>query len=186
MLLTYGLLDNVRADKGKEAVLVTFVQYLLAHLRLHQDRDPVHLVKSVHNTPVERPWKEVNGRISTPLKQELNRLTRQELIDVKGDPVDKFCVSEVLIRIVNLRIQHHLTTTRKRRVPGVRGCRPDLAMTHLLQSTPLQPDQIPTTDEAVELYEEESGRPLSRRTETGFDPLEDHPQLKVRNNCLTL
>ncbi|KXS22330.1 hypothetical protein M427DRAFT_50665 [Gonapodya prolifera JEL478] len=118
-VLRLGLWDNIRAGKGTEACLVSFVQILLAPLRCHQDRDPVHLVPSVHNTPMERPWKEANERISAPLRRQLDHMRHSHLFSMDNE-MHRFCISEVTLRVVRWRIDNHLTIMRFCRVPGRR------------------------------------------------------------------
>ena len=179
LLLTWGLWDNLRCDKGTEASLVVFVTFLLSNLRRHQQHDPVHMVESVNNTPGERPWVEVNEWVSEPLRQSLDYMVQLGLISPRDNAVHMFAVSEFTLHVVRHRISKHLLTTRFRRVPGIKGCRPDIAMLTCLETTPLGLHQVPTVEQAIAMYEAAGGN-LNRETEKGLDPLRDRPDLKVK------
>ena len=69
-------------DKGKEWVLLLFVQELLAGYRYNQDR-PAHFKSaSTENYTIERIWPEVNSRINYPIKNILVDLEEKELFDL--------------------------------------------------------------------------------------------------------
>ena len=79
-------------DKGKEWVLLLFVQELLAGYRYNQDR-PAHFKSaSTENYTIERIWPEVNSRINYPITNILVDLEEREVFDLTDESIEMLCV----------------------------------------------------------------------------------------------
>lgn len=138
------------------------------------------MVKSTSNTRVERQWVEVNARVTRDVKHILMRMEEFGLIHAgpDGNPVHVFCISTVTIPIINFRLKRFLGAFRLRRVNGSRGCVPDRVREENNEITPISLENIPSTAEAVALYEQGGGR-LTEESNVGEDPLEGYPDLQT-------
>lgn len=86
------------------------------------------------------------------------------------DPVVKYCFSWITNYIANDAAQHMIISWNHHRVPGTNGCVPIDNMTATKRTVDLSEPLVPTTPEAVRMYEELGGS-LSRNFEFGDDPL---------------
>ena len=66
----------------------------------------------------ERHWVEVNSRINYPIKQQLNRMVQEELIDMTND-IDRYCVSWITIQTVQAGIQELIAAWNSHSIPGI-------------------------------------------------------------------
>ena len=87
-----------------------------------------------------------------------------------ADPVFKYCVSWVMLYVTKDAVDHFITSWNHHRVPGPSGCIPIENMKATKRTAVIADFLIPSTPEAVLMYEENGGR-LSREGEFGRDPL---------------
>ena len=168
-LVKYGLWNQLRLDHGLEFVLCIFVQETLKVYRRSQEKDPWKQTASTQNNVIERFWPEMNSRVNYPIKRAFVQI--QEINDYDlSDPVLKYCFSWLSIYIVEDAAQHLIDSWNYHRVPGRNGCIPIENMRITKRTAQLEPPLIPSTPEAVRMYEECGGN-LTRSAEFGFDPL---------------
>ena len=65
----------------------------------------------------ERHWLEINGCINYPIKTQLNKMVQEELIDLTND-IDKFCVSTVVVKVVQAGMEELLPAWHYHPIPG--------------------------------------------------------------------
>ena len=65
----------------------------------------------------ERHWVEINSRINYPIKMHLNKMVQDEMIDMTS-PVDQFCVSTVVIQVVQAGVQELIPAWNNHSIPG--------------------------------------------------------------------
>ena len=82
----------------------------------------------------------------------------------------KFCFSWVCLFVVQDATQHLVNSWNYHRVPGPQGCVPVENMMASKNTAPIQEFIIPTTAEAVRMYEESGGQ-LNHESAFGQDPL---------------
>ncbi|XP_068683153.1 uncharacterized protein [Montipora foliosa] len=97
-VLTYGMWDQLRVDKGKEFSLMLSVQHLLRQHRRNTTRLPYQQTTSKQNHRIERVWLEMNLRVNYPIKKALNLMVNSELFNLE-DEVTKFAVSWVTLQV---------------------------------------------------------------------------------------
>lgn len=168
-LIKYGLWDQLRVDHGQEFVLCIFIQELLKEYRHDKHRQPWRQTKSTQNNVIERFWPELNSRVNYPIKRCMIRITEENDYDM-SDPVVKYCISWVTLYIVTDAAVHLIESWNHHRVPGPMGCVPIDNMRETSRAVHLPSHYIPTTPEAVKMYEDLGGS-LSRESNFGFDPL---------------
>lgn len=104
-------------DKGKEWVLLLFVQELLAGHRFNQDR-PAHFKSaSTENYTIERIWPEVNSRINYPIKNILVDLEEKELFDLTDEAV-KYCVSQYTCKVASEGMERFVQSWNNHKIQG--------------------------------------------------------------------
>ena len=86
------------------------------------------------------------------------------------DPVFKYCVSWVMFYVTKDAVDLFITSWNHRRVPVPSECIPIENMKAARRTTVIADLLIPSTPEAVLMYEQNGGR-LSREGEFGRDPL---------------
>ena len=101
-------------------------------------------------------WPEVNSRINYPIKRAMNVILHSEVNEIfnLGEPVMKYAVSWVMLYVSHDAIQHLLLSWNYHRVPGPQGCIPIENMIQTSRTVKLPEYLIPTTAEAVKMYEE--------------------------------
>ena len=87
-----------------------------------------------------------------------------------ADPVFKYCVSWVMLYVTKDAVDLFITSWNHHRVPVPSGCIPIENMKAARRTTVIADLLIPSTSEAVLMYEQNGGR-LSREGEFGRDPL---------------
>lgn len=184
-VIKYGLPDCWQADDGKESMLIRFFAFLTEPLRSTRRREPFRKVSSVHNTVVERKWGTINQNVSANILHILDSMVDAGLIKPKEDPIDEFCVSECLVWLLSHRLSVWRGADSWHRVPGARGCVPQIAASRHSGIKHLDPDQLPDTEELVEAYEAAGGR-LKRQFDRGFDPLGDREDLQLQRQKVLL
>lgn len=168
-LIKYGLWEQIRMDHGTEFCLVIFIQRILSQYRINQQRGSYKQTTSTKNYVAERFWPGVNQRVNYPLKRMLNSIVEFNDIDM-DDPIIKYCFSWVLLYASGNAVEHLLNSWNHHRVPGPQGCVPIENMIASRGTTTIPIFLIPTTPEAVILYEASGGR-LTRNSSFGIDPL---------------
>ena len=76
--------ERVRCDKGRENVEVKFLMYMLNDGTVLK---PVLAGRSVHNTRIERLWREVHRVVGQHFKDIFYSLEESEMLDV-DNPAD--------------------------------------------------------------------------------------------------
>ena len=168
-IIKYGLWDQLRVDHGTEFFLCIFVQDLLKRYRFSQERLPWRQTASTENYTIERFWPEMNSRVNYPIKRAMIYISEENQYDM-SDPVIKYCFSFITSYIASDAAQHLVTSWNHHRVPGASGCVPINNMNATKRTVKMFEPLVPTTSEAVRMYEESGGQ-LSRNFEFGFDPL---------------
>ena len=87
-----------------------------------------------------------------------------------SDPVLKYCVSWITNCICQDATQHLIKSWNHHRIPGPMGCIPVENMRLSQQNARLNEVFLPSTSEAVRMYEE-LGSNLSKNLSFGWDPL---------------
>eukprot|EP00111_Clytia_hemisphaerica_P013286 TCONS_00038997-protein len=87
-----------------------------------------------------------------------------------SDPVIKYCLSWISIYVATEAAEHLINSWNFHRVPGPNGCVPFQNMVDTKQTAVLDEMLIPTTPEAVRMFEENGGA-LTRNADFGYDPL---------------
>ena len=168
-LCKYGIWDQIRMDHGREFNLVIFVQQLLSVYRNDRSRESYKKTRSTKNYVAERFWPEVNMRINYPLKRAMNHIVENRDLDI-SDEILKFCFSWVMLYSSGDAVSHLLNSWNHHRVPGPSGCVPIDNMLATTRTAKVNDPLIPTTPEAVKMYEDNGGF-LTRNAEFGYDPL---------------
>ena len=161
--------DQLRVDHGTEFFLCLFVQDLLKGYRGFKHRAPWRQTASTDNYVIERFWPELNSRVNYPVKRALNHIREAYDFDLT-DSLVKFCFSWVSLFIVKDAAQHLVNSWNHHRVPGPHGCVPVQNMVATKNTASLDEHLVPTTAEAVRMYQECGGQ-LNHDPSFGFDPL---------------
>ena len=74
-----------------------------------------------------------------------------------SDPVLKHSISWVALYIVSDSAKHLINSWNYHRVPGPMGCVPIENMNRMMHTTRLAEQYVPTTPEAVKMYEDLEG-----------------------------
>ena len=131
VLTSTGIFDQLRVDKGKEWVLLLFVQELLADHRYNQDR-PAHFKSaSTDNYTIERIWPEVNSRINYPLNNILVDLEEREVFDLTDEAV-KYCVSQYTCRVASVGMERFVKSWNSHKIQGNHHSEPEILFTRTL------------------------------------------------------
>ena len=176
LLLTEGLLEQVRVDHGREFFLLISVQQSLANVRRAQGHSPVLQSTSRQNHRVERLWPEVNQRINYPIKRVLIEMESCGEIDMSNG-VTKFCVSSVSIMVISKAVHNFVCSWNCHRIPGRNGGIPNVLAQNANRVTQLSPIYVPTIIDAISSYERDGNR-LTREACFGRDPLHGHQNLQ--------
>jgi len=168
-LVKFGLWNQLRVDHGQEFVLCIFVQDLLKEHRIFRNKEPWKQTTSTENNVIERFWPEVNSRVNYPIKRILNQIVEDFDWDM-SNPVLKYSISWVTIFIADRAARHLIDSWNFHRVPGRNGCIPVDNMLRTKRNVQLTEALIPTTTDAVRMYEALNGR-LTRHSRFGYDPL---------------
>ena len=125
-------------------------------LRANVRRAPFKQTTSTDNNVAECFWSEVNSQINYPIRRAMNAVLQSEVNEIfnLGDPVMKYAVSWVMLYVSHDAIQHLLMSWNYHRVPGPQGCIPTENMIQTSRTVKLPEYLIPTTAEAVKMYEE--------------------------------
>ena len=142
---------------------------MLKDYRYDKGKKPWRQTKSTQNNVIERFWPELNSRVNYPIKRAMLQISDAEEYDMT-DPVVKYCFSWLTIFVAKDATQHLLQSWNHHRVPGPGGCVPIQNMIETKRTVNLIEPLIPTTPEAVRMYEELGGR-LTRDSRFGYDPL---------------
>ena len=177
LLLSDGIWDQLRSDHGTEFALVSTVQEHLASHRTHQQQLPVLQTTSRQNHRAERIWPEINSRINYPVKAVLISMENEKIVDMRN-PIHKFAVSWVTIRVVASPIASFIQAWNSHRIPGQAGGVPNALSEMTRQTNVLHVSQVPSVIEAVDLHEYTHGR-LTRESTYGLDPIQDFPSLQA-------
>ena len=155
------------------------MQQLLSVYRNDESRESCKQTRSTKSYIEQRLWPEANMKTNHPLKCAINHIAENEDLDI-SDEILRFCFSWVMLYSPVDAVNHLLNSWNYHRVPGPAGCVPIenmLATTRTAKAIDLL---IPTTPEAVKMYENNGGV-LTRNPEFGSDPLilrEDLYQLR--------
>jgi len=174
----------VRVDHGTEFCPCIFVQELLKNRRHDNSRAPWRQTTSTKNYRAERLWPEENSRVNYPLKKALCIIKEQEIFNME-DPMVSFAVSWLTINVSKVGSENFVNSWNHHRIPGPKGCIPIEKMRGTNQAVPLEPHLIPTTPEAVRMYEERGGR-LNTDPSIGYDPIACYDHLQESREHLFL
>ncbi|XP_073245404.1 uncharacterized protein [Porites lutea] len=169
LLLQYGLFDQLHVDHGTEFCLCIFVQELLKNRRGDTSRAPWRQTTSTKNYRAERLWPEENARVKYPLKRTLNFIKEREIFNME-DPLVSFAVSWVTLHVSKVGSENFVNSWNYHRIPGPKRCILIEKMTETNMAVQLEPHEIPTTAEVVQMYEERGGS-LNRDPSIGCDPI---------------
>ena len=183
LFFTQWLFSTVylRIDHDQEFVLCIFVQDLLKTYRVREhwkrtlDADNVY-----ENNVIELFWLELKSRVNYAIKRVMIDITKQCEYDI-SDLVLKYCVSWAISFICKDAAEHLISSWTFRRIPGPLGCIPIENMLPAQRNWILPEPVIPTTPEAVRIYEELDGSLLENFL-FGWDPLvmnEEAYQIRV-------
>ncbi len=172
VIMKFGLFDQLRVDHGTEFVLCNFVQALLSPYRFNQTRLPVRRTPSTKNYIIERFWPELNSRVNYPVKRAMIAVSINGNYDM-DDQIIRFVFSYLSMYVVQDAATHLIDSYNHHRVPGPNGGIPIEKMEATRCTVQLDNWYVPTTEEAVLMYEAKGGH-LSRSSEFGFDPLPTH------------
>ena len=171
----YGLWEQIRTDHGREFYLLHFVQHVLGPFRRETSRVPSRMTKSTDNYVAERVWPEINSRINYPLKRALIYVVENFDYDLE-DPVVSYSLSWISLYVSADAIEHFINSWNYHRVPGPSGCIPIENMRETSRNVFLPPGALPSTVEAVRMYEARGGT-LTRDAQFGIDPLSFNAEL---------
>ena len=111
----------------------------------------------------------MNARVNYPIKRALNRIVETFDWDM-SDEVLKYSISWVTIFTAKHAAEHLINSWNYHRVPGSEGCVPIDNMLRTKRTGNVIEPLIPTTVDAVKMYEALKGN-LTRDSHFGFDPL---------------
>ena len=168
-MLKYGLWNQLRIDHEQEFSLCLFVQDLLKNYRQSTEKEPWKQTTSTQNNVIERFWPKLNSRFNYPVKRALISIVEENNYNM-SDPVLKYCVSWITNCICQDATQHLIKSWNHHRIPGPMGCIPVENMRLSQQNARLNEVFLPSTSEAVRMYEE-LGSNLSKNLSFGWDPL---------------
>ncbi|KXJ07190.1 hypothetical protein AC249_AIPGENE13490 [Exaiptasia diaphana] len=147
-----------------------------------------------HNLPAERKWVEINQRTNYPIKEALIDMQRRLVINM-ADPIEKFCVSFVSIIVAEVGVAKAVDAWNEHPIEVRQYTNPHEPLLVTVKEyqtqgqncpvplSPLRPEDVPTTEEAIAMYEANGGR-LTRESTFGEDPLRDHPTLVAERDRL--
>ena len=101
---TYGLPQKLRTDGGGENVDVW--RHMIAQ---HHSSSCVIVGNSVHNTRIERLWRDVTKSVIEPTRTTLIRLEEEGILDPDND-VDLYCLNDRLAEFTESWNNHPLRT----------------------------------------------------------------------------
>ncbi|KXJ27882.1 hypothetical protein AC249_AIPGENE2896 [Exaiptasia diaphana] len=177
-ILSYGMWDQLRTDHGREFALMLFIQDVLREHRTNVKRLPYIQSTSKKNHRIERMWVEMNLRVNYPVKRVLNSMVDDELLDINDD-ITKFAISWVAMRVCLVGCVQVIDAWNSHSVPG-KG-EPKQLQKSKDNTKTISPSQLPTTEEAVQMYEEQGGA-LTYWPEFGEDPLTTEELQQEREN----
>lgn len=131
---------------------------------------------STQNHRVEWLWVKINQRVNYPIKQILVRMEGNGMIDLSNNVV-KFCASYCTISVLSPALQTFVASWNNHRISGSSGGVPNVLAASRNNITPLLSSQIPTTDEAINLFTS-NGSHLTPESSFGEDPLAGYPLLQ--------
>ena len=108
-------------------------------------------------------------KVNYPLKCAMNHIAENEDLEI-SDEILRFYFSWVMLYSSVDAVNHLLNSWNHHRVPGPAGC---VSIENMLATTRIAKvidPLIPTTPEAVKMYEDNGGV-LTRNAECGYDPL---------------
>ncbi|KAL9965196.1 hypothetical protein ACROYT_G028964 [Oculina patagonica] len=170
---TYGMWDQLRVDHGREFCLMLAIQDSLSEKRRNTNRLPYLQTTSKRNHRIERIWVEINTRVNYPIKKALNSMVNSDILDME-DGITKFSVSWVTLRVCHAGCGLVIESWNAHSVPGKGVPNEMQAANNMTVKVP--PELLPTTSEAVELYEQQGGH-LTVWPEFGKDPLSSEVHL---------
>ena len=176
LLLSEGIWDQLQFDCGTEFSLICTVQEHLSHLRVHQQCQATCQRTSQQNHPAERVWLEIYSQVNYPVKAVLISMENEQMIDMKN-PLHKFSVSWVTIKVIASPIQSLIKAWNHHRIPGQTWGVPNILAELTTQIRPLHLSNVPSVSDAINLHELSRSR-LTRESTYGLDPLQDYPHLQ--------
>lgn len=179
LLLSSGMWEQLRVDHGTEFSLIITIQKYLAQLFPRQYRHHHFSVlqsTSTQNHRVERLRVEINQRVNYPLKRILVRMEGNGMIDL-SNPIIKFCVSYCSISVTSPALLTFVASWNNHRISGSSGGIPNVLAASRHNTTLLLSSQIPTTDQAINLFTINGGS-LTPESPFGHDPLGRYPHLQ--------
>ena len=168
-LCRYCNWDQIITDHEREFNLVIFVQQFLTVYRNDKSCESYKQIRSTKNYVAERFWREVNIRINYPLNRPMNHILENEDLDI-SDELLKFCFSWVMLYSSVDAVNHLLNSCNRHRMPNPAGYVLIKNMLVTTRTPKVNDPLIPTTPEAVKMYEDNGGV-LPRNAEFGYDPL---------------
>ena len=139
---------------------------------------------------VERVWPQVNARVNYPLKRILYALQESNTINMSC-PITKFCVSFVVIKSAAVGMNRFVSAWNSHFIAGNYfnksynfilaylkiGKGIPIELSHFSGTVSVTNSDIPTTDIAVQDYEQNQGGPLVHFSSFGDDPLKERLDL---------
>lgn len=175
IVLTYGLWDQLRVDKGREWYLSLFINEKLSSHR-YCTRKPPHLqTTSKKNHTIERLWVEVNKRINYPIKKVLAEMLQSGDMSM-DDTLHQYCCSWLAMHVSNIGALLFVESWNAHPIPGgrkramKRGI-PNVLMRSDSRSKQIDPQLLPSMRAAIEQYSDQGGT-ISEPCSFGRDPLE--------------
>ena len=118
---------------------------------------------------IERFWPELNRHVNYPIKRAMISITNAADYDDE-DEVVRFVYSYISMYLVQNAAHHLIDSYNHHRIPGPNGGVPIKKMESTKRTIMLPENVLPTTQEAVMMYEAEGSR-LTCSSEFGYDPL---------------
>lgn len=178
----FGLWDVVCVDNGKEADLMVIVQkYLWQGLR--REGVELHAVErgsARDNRTVEQSWRDCNQEVTLPLDfairqwEELNQMDLNNFIHL-------FAVHYVLGEFLFYRVKNFVRGMSYLKASSRRSIPQDIA-TKDNNCQPMKRRDIPSVEEALELYKITTGSELLDEKVSVSDPLEGYLLLQQQRD----
>jgi len=170
----YGLWDTIRVDGGREFNLLQYGQELFAGLRNDTSRVALRRGKSTDNHIIERIWGEVNKRVNYPIKEIINEMVHQQLINICSDDV-KFSLSWVICKVATEGVKRFVNSWNNHTIPK-KGI--PIKISKKSRCAKVNIDNVPHGQQAALWYEQSKNGKIKRDGVFGSDPLKSSSNLE--------